>query len=82
MEDNNFFVAGARPCAIWVGVFSLLYAGLGISLLNWLTSLLHLPAFPQISESALDVILYGLLGFGGLRTVDKVKGVDTKRVIK
>lgn len=82
MEDKNFFVAGARPSAIWVGVLSLFYAGVGISLLNWFTALFHLPSFPQIPETALDVILYGLLGLGGLRSVDKINGVDTKKVIK
>jgi len=78
--NSNFFVAGARPAAMWVGVLSLLYSGLGLSILNWLALVFGLPAFPAFSDSAAEGILYGLLGLGGLRTVDKFNGVDTKKV--
>lgn len=81
-QHSSFFVAGARPAALWVGVISLFYAGVGLSMLNWVTSVVHLPPFPMLSDTASEGILYGLLGLGGLRSVDKFKGVDTKKVSK
>lgn len=77
---SSFFVAGARPAALWVGVLSLFYAGVGLSILNWITTVFHLPQFPMLSDTASEGILYGLLGLGGLRSIDKFKGVDTKKV--
>lgn len=78
----HWFVAAARPAAIWVGVFSLLYSGIGLSLLNWLASINHLPALPFIDSSTQENLLYALLGVGGLRTAEKLKGVDTRRIGK
>jgi len=80
--SSSFFVAGARPAAMWVGVLSLFYMGIGGSLLSWLAICFNLPPLPIINESTSTDILMGLLGLGGLRTFDKLKGVDTKIVGK
>ena len=80
--NPSLFIAGARPAAMWVGVLSLFYMGIGGSLLNWLALCFNLPSFPIINGSASTEILMGLLGLGGLRSFDKLKGIDTKIVGK
>ena len=54
---SSFFVAGARPAALWVGVLSLFYAGVGLSILNWIATVFHLPQFPMLSDTASEGIL-------------------------
>jgi len=76
----SVFVAGARPAAMWVGVITLFYSGIGISLLSWVAIAFGLPIPPVIDPTTSTNILMGLLGLGGLRTVDKLKNVDTKKI--
>lgn len=79
-SSSSIFIAGARPAAMWVGVITLFYIGIGGSLLNWLALCFNLPPFPVVVNSASTDILMGLLGLGGLRTFDKLKGIDTKSI--
>ena len=79
-SNPSFFVAGARPAAMWVGVISLAYSGIGVSILSWLATLFGLPVLPIIDPTAANNILIGLLGLGAARTVEKVKGVSTKGI--
>jgi hypothetical protein len=78
----HWFVAGGRPAAIWVGVLSLLYSGVGISLLSWIALCAGLPVPPPFTDTTANTILMGLLGLGGMRTAEKLKGVETKKVGK
>lgn len=82
IEANHpsFFVAGARPAAMWVGVLSLFYMGIGGNLFSWLVVCFGLPPLPIINDNTSTDILMGLLGLGGLRSFDKFKGVATKKV--
>ena len=80
--NPSVFVAGARPAAMWVGVISLFYSGIGISFLSWLALCFGLPSLPVVDPSATNSILMGLLGLGGLRTAEKMKGVSTSNVGK
>jgi hypothetical protein len=80
--STSFFVAGARPAAMWVGVLSLFYMGLGGNLLSWLAICFNLPPLPVINDHTATDILMGLLGLGGLRSFDKFKGIDTKTIRK
>lgn len=73
--NPSFFVAGARPAAMWVGVASLFYNGIGVSILR----ICGIDA-PVINDSIANDILIGLLGLGGMRTVEKVKGVQTRGI--
>lgn len=77
-KNPHFFVAGARPAALWVCVASLAYSSIGVSFMTWLAACFGLPPLPIVDSTATDAILYGLLGLGGLRTIDKYNGVDTK----
>ena len=74
----HFFVAGARPAALWVCVGGLFYT-VTHPLLVWASSLLSIQAPPVLDTGHLNYILGGLLGLGGMRSFDKLKGIDTKR---
>lgn len=79
-KSSNWFVAGGRPAAIWVGVLSLAYSGIGISIGTWISACFGLPPLPIVDPTTQTNLLYALLGVGGLRTIDKIKGVDTKKI--
>jgi hypothetical protein len=70
-SSANPFVSGWRPAVGWVCVLGLLYT----FLLQPLLSYFGQRAAPAIDMSDLLILLGGLLGFGGLRTFEKVKGV-------
>lgn len=79
-STSTLFFAGARPAAMWVGVISLFYSGIGISLLSWIALIFGLPTVPAFSDATVENILYGLLGLGGMRTVEKLKSVQTNKI--
>lgn len=81
-KSPHWFVAAGRPAAIWVGVLSLAYSGIGISLMTWVAVCFGLPPLPIIDVATQSNLLYALLGVGGLRTAEKIKGVHTTRVGK
>lgn len=77
------FRGGWRPATGWVCVLGLLYQFLAVPLLPWLIAVLNvsmgrdpsmIPTLPAIDNDTLLVLLTGMLGLGGLRTVEKVKG--------
>ena len=74
-KSTNWFVAGWRPAAGWVSVLGLTYEFLTQPLLAWASTIVHIPVPPVIDVDTLLVLLGSLLGIGGLRTVDKIKGV-------
>ena len=78
----HWFVAAWRPAIGWVGVLSLLYSGIGISLLTYIGAFWGIPPLPSIDPTVATNILYGLLGIGGMRTAEKIKDVATKRIGK
>lgn len=79
----SVFVAGWRPAVGWVGVAALAYQFLLYPLLTWAWAWAQavelLPAGmqppPVLDADALWVILSGVLGIAGMRSVEKVKGV-------
>lgn len=76
-KSANLFVSGWRPAIGWVCGLALTYTYLIYPLLLWAGALW----FPNISPPKLgnDGMLYelllGMLGLGGMRTFEKVKGV-------
>lgn len=81
--NASWFVAGWRPACGWVGAAAMAYQFLLYPLLVWGWTLLQaqgwLPAGvkppPMLDTDALWVVLSGMLGIAGLRSVEKVKGV-------
>lgn len=85
-ENPNIFVSGWRPAVGWVGVLGLAYQFIGYPLMQWLWSFLQgidiipkgLVPPPNLETEQLMVLLSGLLGFGGMRSFEKYKGVASK----
>jgi hypothetical protein len=77
-KHPSVFVSGARPAAIWAGVFSMSWAGIFHPLLTWIWAFSNMEGSPPplIESSALTAIVTGLLGVGGMRSYDKTKGVS------
>jgi len=84
--SSSLFVSGWRPAVGWVGVFGLAYQFLGYPVMQWGWSFLQgvdiipsgLAAPPNLDVEQLLVLLSGLLGFGGMRSFEKHKGVAAK----
>jgi hypothetical protein len=84
--STSLFVSGWRPAVGWVGVLGLVYQFLGYPLMQWLWAFgqsvdlipkeLHPP--PDLDVEQLMTLLAGLLGFGGMRTFEKHKGVAAR----
>lgn len=75
----SMFVAGARPFVIWVGGVAFAYVLIVRDLLV-LTVGMDPSTLPTIDTGLLVTVLGGVLGLGGLRSWEKSRGVDTKRL--
>jgi len=71
----SIFVAGWRPAFGWCGAAGFLYATIGQPVLAWIGAIKGWPAPPELNLDLLWVVVTGLLGIGGLRTVEKLKAV-------
>ncbi|HAO98920.1 MAG TPA: hypothetical protein DCQ83_02625 [Fibrobacteres bacterium] len=78
--NPNMFVAGWRPAVGWICVLGLAYQFLGYPLFCWITAWRHFngPVPPALPGDVLMTLLFGMLGLGGFRTYEKIKGADTK----
>jgi len=71
--NPSIFVAGWRPAIGWIGAAALAYQYVARPILigaGWTS----LPS----ADSMLFELVFALLGMGGLRTYEKIKGVATK----
>jgi hypothetical protein len=73
--STSMFVAGWRPAVGWVCVFGLAYTFVGQPLLTWGSAYWQVPIPPSLDMGTLITLLGGMLGLGGLRTVEKMNGV-------
>jgi hypothetical protein len=80
--NPNWFVAGWRPAVGWVCVLGLTYQFLGFPLLCYLNALMKIADRnpPSLDVQTLVALLTGMLGLGGFRTWEKLKGVETTGV--
>ena len=74
--NPNVFVSGWRPFAGWVCGAGLAYTFILRPLLPWVVNLFGatVPELPAIDGDALMTLLFGMLGLGTLRSVEKIKG--------
>lgn len=79
-KSASLFVAGWRPAVGWVCVFAMAWQYVLQPMLTWGFAVYHanggqtFPALPTLETSQMYAVLFGLLGLGGLRTVEKLKG--------
>jgi len=84
--STSTFVSGWRPAVGWVGVAGLAYQFLGYPLMQWCWTFGQgvdlipkgLPPPPDLDVEQLMTLLAGLLGFGGMRSFEKYRGVAAK----
>lgn len=81
-QHKSVFVAGWRPAVGWVCVAILAYNYIGVNLLEWASSVFDWTTSipPRQSMSELWPVLLGMLGIGGMRSFDKMRGTETSKV--
>jgi hypothetical protein len=73
--SQSLFVAGWRPYIGWVCGSALCFQFILRPLIAWGTQLAHGTAVPpSLDMSDLFTLLFGMLGMGAMRTVDKMNG--------
>lgn len=71
----SLFVAGGRPFFLWIGGIGFGYAVILQPLLVWVARIKGWPEPPLPDVDLLWVVVSGLLGISGLRSMEKFKGV-------
>lgn len=77
-QSPSLFKSGWRPAVGWTCVFGLVYSFILQPLLVWVSSIVGIPVPPMLDTGPLMTLLFGLLGLGGFRTYEKIKGVASK----
>ena len=75
-KHASVFVAGARPFIIWVCGFGMLYAGFLEPFMEFIAVVVfdYTGKFPEINVEQTTNMLHGLLGLGGMRSVETLMG--------
>lgn len=76
-SSPNPWVSGWRPAVGWIGVATLGYQYLARPLIPWLCNASGhpVPDMPELDDGMMELVAL-MLGFGGLRTFEKHKGVS------
>lgn len=73
---TDTFRGGWRPACGWTCAFGLAYTFVLRPLLPWVAAVFgaNVPPLPDIDTDTLMVLLTGMLGLGGLRSFERIKG--------
>lgn len=76
-NSASFFRGGWRPSVGWICSFSLLYTFILRPLIPWIVNAFgaNVPPLPPVDMQTLMTLLFGMLGLGGFRTFEKIKGL-------
>jgi hypothetical protein len=75
----SIFVSGWRPYIGWVCGMAIAWAFLVAPMLSWLLPVMGVVAVvPPLQTEFLLELVFAMLGLGGLRTFEKLKGVAAK----
>ena len=78
--STNWFVAGWRPAVGWACVLGLTMEFLISPLCTWIAALAGSKVvFPDMDIGTLLTLLFAMLGIGGMRTAEKIKGAEGNR---
>lgn len=80
-KSTNWFVAGARPFILWGCGFAMMYAALFEPMARFVSVVVfnYNGTFPVLDTSLTTQVLLGLLGLGGMRTIEKLRGAEGNR---
>tara|TARA_R100001126_G_scaffold33568_1_gene18878 strand:+ start:7235 stop:7636 length:402 start_codon:yes stop_codon:yes gene_type:complete len=75
-KHSSLFVSGARPAIMWVCCLGLLWSFFIAPIMNWFLFIYDssIP-LPEINTEGLLTLTLSLLGLGGFRSLEKMKGV-------
>lgn len=73
-QSSNWFVAGWRPAMGWCCVSIFAANFIGVPFLSWISPLLDIPPPPRLEIGEVLPVLLGMLGLGGMRMNEKIKG--------
>lgn len=81
-KSEKLFVAGWRPAVGWICALGLAWATVLQPLLSWVSTVSfgYNGNFPDIDSTLLIFVLGGILGIGGMRSFEKVKGVSSDTI--
>jgi hypothetical protein len=75
-QSPSFFISGWRPAAGWVCVLGLFYQLIFRPIFGWtMTNFAGWGMPPALETETLMTLLFGMLGLGGFRMAEKMKGV-------
>jgi len=74
-QSVSFFKSGWRPSVGWICTFGFGYVVGVRPLLSWVAIVNGLPPLPEIETGILMTVLVGMLGLGGIRTIEKRSGL-------
>jgi hypothetical protein len=76
-QHRSIFVAGWRPFLGWCLSFAMAWHFVLAPMTLFICSAfeIHVPDLPAFDMDSLMTVLLGMLGLGGLRTAEKIKGV-------
>lgn len=76
-KHPSLFVAGARPAIMWICAAAMGYHFVLQPFLVFgvLVAGVELPPLPELDMGSLMPVLLGILGLGGMRSYEKVKGI-------
>lgn len=78
-SNINIFISGWRPAAGWACVSALVYQMLLRPIFGWImVNLAGWSLPPALETDTLMTLLFGMLGLGGYRMAEKMKGVASK----
>ena len=73
-NSAGVFKGGWRPAVGWVCVSGMAWTYVVSPLLGWLSTAKGWPVPPSIDTFDLMIMLGGMLGFGGMRSFERIKG--------
>lgn len=78
--NSNVFVSGWRPATGWLCVFAIGWHYICMPIGLWLAAI-YSPGLvlPDLSDNTMTDLIFGMLGLGGMRSFERIKGVNNKR---
>jgi hypothetical protein len=75
-QSTNLWASGWRPAIGWACAYAFVFNYSIAPTIAWIAAMFGSTVpMPQFNQAVLDTLLYGMLGLGGLRTIEKFKGI-------